>query len=219
MIPAVYLIPGLAALVAVLVYAEIAGRRRLVYAVKPLCTLLVIAIAALAFQSPSVNRMYAFGVLAGLLLSMGGDMALMFPSNQRAFTTGVRLFLLAHAAYTVTFIALGQFSPVDIAPTVVIAAIGIGFYRLIRSGLGAMRPQVIVYIVVISLMLSRAGALCASEFSGAQRLMVFAGALLFYISDIILAAARFWKPWKYNRISLAFYYSGQTLLAFAASEW
>jgi hypothetical protein len=46
--------------------------------------------------------------------------------------------------------------------------------------------------------------------------MILTGALLFYISDIMLAANRFWKPWRYNRISLAFYYGGQLLIALAA---
>jgi hypothetical protein len=42
--------------------------------------------------------------------------------------------------------------------------------------------------------------------------MVLVGAALFYISDVILAANRFWKPWEYNRISLGFYYGGQLLI-------
>jgi hypothetical protein len=32
----------------------------------------------------------------------------------------------------------------------------------------------------------------------------------------MLAANRFWRPWRYNRISLAFYYGGQLLIALAA---
>ena len=47
-------------------------------------------------------------------------------------------------------------------------------------------------------------------------LMVLFGALLFYFSDVILAANKFWKPWRYNRISLVFYYSGQLLIALSA---
>ena len=50
-----------------------------------------------------------------------------------------------------------------------------------------------------------------------QAVLVLIGAVLFYVSDVILAAARFWKPWRYHRISLAFYYSGQLLIALAAS--
>ena len=47
--------------------------------------------------------------------------------------------------------------------------------------------------------------------------MVAGGAVLFYISDVILAANRFWRSLRYDRISLAFYYGGQLLLALSAS--
>jgi hypothetical protein len=67
-------------------------------------------------------------------------------------------------------------------------------------------------------MVSRAVSTLASPlFSGTQAALIILGAVLFYVSDLILAAARFWRPWKYNRISLVFYYGGQTLIALAAS--
>jgi uncharacterized membrane protein YhhN len=47
--------------------------------------------------------------------------------------------------------------------------------------------------------------------------MVAAGALLFYFSDMILALNRFCIPFKYHRISLALYYSGQALITLTAS--
>jgi uncharacterized membrane protein YhhN len=81
-----------------------------------------------------------------------------------------------------------------------------------------MKVPVIIYTVIISLMVNRAIAAFASPaFSTVQAWMISLGALLFYISDLILAAGRFWRPWKYNRISLAFYYSGQLLIALAGS--
>jgi hypothetical protein len=43
------------------------------------------------------------------------------------------------------------------------------------------------------------------------------GALLFYVSDVILALHRFRFSWKYGRINLAFYYAGQALIALSAS--
>jgi len=89
---------------------------------------------------------------------------------------------------------------------------------LIRPKLGKMRVPVIAYIVVISAMVSRAASTLNSPvFKKSQALMIVAGAVLFYISDVILAANRFWKPWKYDRISLAFYYSGQLFIALAGS--
>jgi len=201
-----------------LVRAEILKIKQQIYILKPISTLIVIAVALLSFLEPTRNLTYSVGVLVGLLLSLGGDMALMFPDNRKAFMLGLALFLLAHVAYTAVFALLGRYSGWDALSTALLLAAGVSFYMLVRPNLGAMRAPVIVYIIVISAMVSRAAsALMSPAFTGAQAMMVMVGAALFYISDIILAAARFWRPWKYNRISLAFYYSGQFLIALTAS--
>jgi uncharacterized membrane protein YhhN len=216
---ALYLVPVLILTVAILVRAEILLKRRQIYVFKPISTLLVIAIAVLSFREPAYNPTYSIGVLVGLALSFGGDLALMFQEKRKAFTLGLGLFLLAHVAYTVTFVLLGCFSIDDVFPAIFLLAAGIGFYVLVRKDLGKMKIPVIVYLIVISLMVSRAFATMGSPaFAHAgQTLMIIVGAIWFYISDIILALARFWKPWKYHRISLAFYYTGQMLIALAAS--
>jgi uncharacterized membrane protein YhhN len=215
---AVYPIPVLVVAVFLLIRAEVLEKRRQVYVLKPLSTLLVIAVAALSFLEPARNRTYSIGVLLGLLLSLGGDVALMFQESRRAFTLGLGLFLLAHVAYTVVFTLLGRFSAWDALSIAALLAAGVGFYRLIQPTLGTMQVPVIAYIVVISVMVSRAAStLVSPHFSPGQAAMVTIGALLFYVSDVILAANRFWRPWRYHRISLAFYYSGQLLIALAAS--
>ncbi|MGB9594252.1 MAG: lysoplasmalogenase [Anaerolineae bacterium] len=218
--PAVSLIPALVATVSILIWAEFADKRRVVYAAKPLSTLLVIAACALAFLEPTHNPTYTLGALVGLVLSLGGDVALMFHESRKAFLVGLVLFLLAHVAYTVVFTALGRSSGWDMVSGVVLLAAGAGFYALIRPNLGALRGPVIAYMVVISLMVNRAVSTLASPLFGAgQAAMVACGAVLFYVSDVILAAARFWKPWRYHHISLAFYYAGQFLIALAASSF
>ncbi len=216
--PATWLVFPLVITVSGLIAAEFADKRRLVYVAKPLSTLIVIAAAGLAFGLPSQTPTYTVGVLVGLVLSLGGDVALMFHESRKAFLVGLVLFLLAHVAYTVVFAMLGRSSPWDALTAAVLLAAGVGFYMLIRPNLGAMRGPVIAYMVVISVMVNRAFSTMSSPlFGGGQALMVALGAVLFYVSDVILAAARFWKPWKYHRISLAFYYAGQYLIALAAS--
>ncbi len=216
--PALYPIPLLVVTVFFLIRAEILEKRRQIYILKPISTLLLIVVALLSFLEPAQNLTYAVGVLLGLLLSFGGDMALMFQENRKAFAVGLVLFLLAHVAYAVVFALLGRSSAWDALSALVLLAVGAGFYALIKSNLGAMRVPVIVYIIVISVMVNRAvSTLVSPVFGGGQAIMVTTGAVLFYISDVILAAGRFWKPCKYHRISLAFYYSGQLLIALAAS--
>jgi uncharacterized membrane protein YhhN len=214
--PSLYPIPFLAVFVFFLIRAQLLKKQQQVYILKPLSTLLVIAVLCLAFLDPNQILNYTLGILVGLIFSLGGDIALMF-DNKRAFAAGLGLFLLAHIAYIVTFTLLSPFSSWEYQAMAILAAAGFLFFMLIRSGLGKLKWPVIAYILIISLMVSRAfSTLFSPNFNQTQGLMIFFGALLFYLSDMILAANRFWRPWKYNRISLAFYYSGQLLLALAA---
>jgi uncharacterized membrane protein YhhN len=213
-----YLIPLLAGTVSFLIRAGILRKQRQIYVLKPISTLIVIAVASLSLLQPERNVTYSAGVLLGLTLSFGGDLALMFEENRRAFTVGLGFFLLAHVTYAVVFALLGRVSWWDALSTVILLAAGVGVYRVLKANLGAMRGPVIAYTVVISVMVSRAvSTLSSPELGARQAVMVAVGAVLFYVSDVILAASRFWKPWEYRRISLAFYYGGQLLIALAAS--
>lgn len=213
-----YLLPLLFFAVIWLIRASFAGQQKQVYIAKPLATLLVIAAAGMAFLAPNQHPVYTFGILIGLILSLGGDIALMFSDRPKAFLIGLVFFLLAHIAYTAVFSLLGRFSIGDILSAAILILIGVAFYRLIRPGLGAMKAPVIGYMLVISLMVNRAFSTFASPiFSSGQAWMISMGAVLFYLSDMILAANRFWKPWRFHHWSLALYYAGQFLLAVAAS--
>lgn len=215
---ALYLLPILAVFVFGLVRAEIRENVRARFVLKPLATVLVIAVAGLAFLEPTQNLAYTAGVLIGLIFSFGGDVALLFHDNRKAFLLGLVLFLLAHIVYTIIFAGMTSLSALDVVSTLVLVALGVGFYRFIAPNLGTLRVPVIIYIVVISVMVNRALATFVSPmFTHTQAWMIASGAILFYISDMILAAARFWRPFHYHRISLAFYYAGQALIALAAS--
>ncbi len=216
--PALYTIPILAITVSWLIWARLRDRWGHIYIAKPLSTLLVIVAALLSLREPTWSPAYTTGVTVGLVLSLGGDIALMFPERPRAFLVGLVLFLLAHIAYTGVFLSLGRFSPWDVLSAALLVLAALGFYRLIRPGLGRMRGPVIAYMVVISFMVHRAlSAFASPTFAPAQAWMVALGAVLFYLSDVVLAADRFWRPLKYHPFSLALYYGGQLLLALAAS--
>lgn len=216
--PALYLIPILVVTVALLIRAEFAGRRRQIYFLKPLSTLLVIAMALLSLLEPSSNRIYSLGVLLGLVFSLGGDIALMFFDNRRAFMLGLASFLVAHVVYTFVFTQFGQPSSWDWLSAVLLLAAGAFTFRLLLPNLGSLKVPVIVYILLISLMVHQAFTTLGSpHFSQFQAWMVVAGALLFYFSDLILALNRFCIQFKYHRLSLALYYGGQGLIALAGS--
>ena len=160
---ALYLIPILVVVVFLLIRAEILKERKHIYILKPISTMMVIAVALLSFLEPANTPAYTAGILVGLLLSLGGDVALMFPDNRKAFTVGLGLFLMAHIAYTVVFLMVGRFSGADVLSAVLLLIAGVGFYTLIKPNLGTMRIPVIVYIVVISVMVNRAVSVLAGD--------------------------------------------------------
>lgn len=138
--------------------------------------------------------------------------------SQRAFLIGLVGFLLAHVVYGVLFTALSGWQYGDWISGLVMSAAGIAFYRLLLPNLGRMKLPVAFYTLIICFMLNRAcSTLLGDYFNSRQAWLIFGGALLFFVSDIILALNRFGFPFRYHRISLAFYYSGQLLLALSAS--
>lgn len=209
----------LAGTVYLLIRAEFADDRRRIYLWKPLSTGLVVLVALLSLRGDGPwSPVYTWGVLAGLGLCMAGDLFLMFPKNRQAFLAGLVFFLLGHVAYAVTFALLSGFHPADWVSGAILLAAGAGFFLYLRPHLGSMQGPVIAYILVISFMVNRgAAAFWSDAFTPAQAWMIFLGAVLFYVSDVILAVARYVRPFRTNRISLAFYYGGQALIALAAS--
>jgi uncharacterized membrane protein YhhN len=210
---ALFPIPVLLVTVFLLIRAEFRGQQRQVYFFKPLSTLLVILVAALSLTTPKADAGYTAGILAGLILSLGGDVALMFPLA-KAFLVGLALFLLAHVAYAVVFTLFNGFHASDLVSGVVLLALAIAVYLYLRPGLGKMNGPVVGYIVIICLMVNRAiSAFLGTAFTPTQAWLMAAGAVLFWISDLMLAVNRFRRPFRYHRLSLAFYYGGQLLIA------
>lgn len=155
----------------------------------------------------------------GILFSLAGDVLLMI-SLDRLFLAGLVAFLLAHVAYIIGFnIPVPEISLWGIALAVII---GVGGARVIRrilsaveaKGQGRMRMPIIVYGVVISVMvLSAMMKQTDLTWEAGAALLVGAGAVLFYISDIILAWNKFVAPIRHGRIyNIAAYHLGQIAL-------
>jgi uncharacterized membrane protein YhhN len=203
--------------VALLIRSESQPVRPRVRIWKPFSSLLMISVAALAWLRPHSDPAYTSWILAALVLSTVGDVALMFGSP-RAFLAGLVAFLLAHIVYSTAFTLWNGLQSADWVTGAVLLVLGSWLYRYVLPGLGRLRLPVALYIVVICVMLNRAfSTLWGDAFSPIQRWMIAIGALFFWISDLMLGLNRFGRPFSWNRISLAFYYAGQALLALSAS--
>lgn len=216
MIPLI-LIPFLVVTVSLLVRARFRDDRKQEFLFKPLSTLGVIAVALLSFLVPGSQTTFTLGITLGLVLSLGGDVALMFRSN-RAFRIGLVLFLLAHIVYSVVFTVPNGFHRQDLISGAMLLALAVPIYLYLRPGLGGLKGPVILYILVICFMVNRAVSTFWGEaFTQTQAWLMSTGAFLFWLSDLMLAINRFRHPFRAESLSLFLYYGGQLLIALSPS--
>ncbi|MEG0184979.1 MAG: lysoplasmalogenase [Stenotrophomonas sp.] len=183
---------------------------------KPATTLLI---AAIAWQAtPVMDAFYRRAVLAGMLLSCLGDIALMLPID--AFVPGLIAFLLAHLCYFAAFRAGLRAGRGLLGAFVLLAA----FASINVAGLWphlplSMRVPVLAYVVVLAMMAVLALARSwkrpqpdALERSSAR--WAAGGALLFVASDSLLAWDRFGGGLPLaSLLVLSTYYAAQYAIA------
>jgi uncharacterized membrane protein YhhN len=183
--------------------------RWLEFVFKPITTLLLLAVVGV----PHTN--FARLVWAGILLSVVGDVALLW-SSKRAFLVGLGAFLLAHVAYVIAFLGVAVWSAhVAIVAVVMIVSSTI-LLRLTWKGSAGIHPATVAYGVVISAMVVSAWAMVG----GPSPLALFAavGSVLFYVSDSSLALNLFHKPIRHVAfLAIGVYWIGQLGIAIAAS--
>ncbi|MEJ2210343.1 MAG: lysoplasmalogenase, partial [Anaerolineae bacterium] len=212
------LIPVIAVTVTLKGWADFRGDQRQVYLWKPLSSVLVIVVALLSLGQPNAIPAFTWWVTAGLVLSLGGDVALMFKSKSRMFLIGLVLFLLAHVVYAIAFTAWNGFHPQDLISGAVLLAVAVAVFLYLRPGLGRMQGPVLFYVVVICFMVNRAISTFFGEtFTLTQAWLLSVGAVLFWLSDLVLAVNRFRHPFEANRLGLFLYYGGQLLIALSPS--
>jgi uncharacterized membrane protein YhhN len=179
-------------------------------------TILSCLFVLVAFLQPSSVPSYGNFILIGLIFCLAGDVCLALPGD-KIFRAGLVAFLVGHIFYVIGFTYLVPVSKWFIPAAVLFWVFSLLVFLWLRPHLKAMLVPVVVYILVITVMASGAWAVfdkSASPFWG--RTFVFAGAFLFYVSDVFVARNQFVKREFLNRlIGLPLYYLGQFLLAFS----
>lgn len=134
-------------------------------------------------------------VIVAILFSMAGDTLLLFQAdNPQFFLFGLSAFLVAHIGYIVFFHRLRITAGIRFRPALipVVAIYYAALIWLLYPGLQDMKIPVIVYGLVISTMCLLALHMLFLQQKNAGRLMM-TGALLFVLSDSILAVDRFYR--------------------------
>lgn len=157
----------------------------------------------------------------GLLLSWFGDIALMLDrDNPLYFIAGLSFFLIAHVGYTAAFVGNIRNSgrPFSWGKAVgVAAAFGLFtgvFFSQMKDGLAEMYVPVLAYTVVITVM-GIGSALRHGHTGIADYKLILAGAVLFILSDCVIAWNKFVVDFAHDQVlNMSLYLSGQFLLAY-----
>lgn len=132
-------------------------------------------------------------ILAAIIFSWSGDVFLLFPHY---FLAGLISFLTAHLLYTGFFLTV-QPKPKpgwkEGAVLVVMIVYASRLVQRITADMGDLKPAVIAYTVIISLMFLSAVRAFGLNSGRAGRFCI-SGALLFVLSDSMLAVEKFLMP-------------------------
>lgn len=141
----------------------------------------------------------------GLVLSAIGDVLL---AMDGLFVQGLAAFLLAQVTYTVLFVTQRRWQPRRLPWAALILLYALVCTLVIVPAAGDMQLPVTVYMIAISLM-----AITAGFRNDQQFLWVATGALIFMVSDTLIAVGRFVTPFEYSGIAvMSTYYLAQWLI-------
>lgn len=162
---------------------------------------LIIPFLAIYFWQVSIALKGTYirkAIIGALIFSWLGDTLLLW---QPFFLYGLGAFLMAHICYIIAF-KFSQRQPFRIGtvnflqlffynlPIYLLAAF---VYFLVNPGLGSMKIPVVIYIIIIVMMATTARERF-KETSPESFWQVFIGAVLFMISDSMIAINMFFKP-------------------------
>src|SRR5213592_4490500 len=161
----------------------------------------IVLLAGLVATEPApVGQAYRWLVFAGLL----------FP---RGFVAGLASFLLAHLLYIAAFAPGTPWNASAWALLAPFALVSLVVLRHLWPHLGRERAPVAVYVSVIAVMGWRA-AVRVTAAPAASGGLALAGALLFMLSDGLLATDRFVRRFAAAGAAvMTTYYAAQTLIA------
>lgn len=183
------------------------------YVFTPLTMVLILGLALSA--PPSRPPRYRWGIVAGLVFSLAGDVLLMLPRD--LFLAGLSSFLAAQVCYVVAFTSGSRFAAKPLS-FVLLGGVGVALMIFLWAGIPTgLRLPVLVYAGILLAMAAQAASRALDHrtvFAGAAAL----GAILFVVSDSLLALNRFGHPVRASRLLvLAPYFAAQWLIAISVA--
>lgn len=186
------------------------SRHRSYYLLKPLTTVLVIALA-LSTASHTAES-YRLWIVVGLLFCLAGDICLLY-SGERWFLGGLSNFLVGHLLFIAAFLDGVGMPTLPWWSVFWAAALPVVVFIVPRTG--ALKIPVMIYMTVIGLMalaaLARYHAL-----GDVHALLALIGASVFMLSDSALAVRQFFGPYRLAQpLILSSYWLAIVLIAWS----
>ncbi|HUH29236.1 lysoplasmalogenase [Gelidibacter sp.] len=192
-------------LLAELICASVESLATWHYFTKP--SLLTALIIYFNFQSKELTSKTKVMTLTALVFSLMGDVLLMFvDQSPNFFMFGLVSFFLAHVFYIVIFWRHRNTKINSIGLISILGIYAIGLFYILRNSLGDLLVPVLFYIIIILIMVITA-FLRQGKVSKISFILVFLGAILFVISDSILALNKFYIPLRFSSISIMLTYA------------
>lgn len=181
------------------------------YVFTPLVTYTVIAIALYLSISSGFSRYDVF-IIAGLLFALIADTFLMI-EEMSFFKHGLLFFLLTHVCYIYALSIGYTISSADLIILVFIAMFAVMYYVMIHRTQGKRNIPVMLYMLVLSLVLMFGVGAFIKSFSQ-KSILIMAAAILFTISDAVLAYNQFVRKIPHSTVvTWSLYAPAQLLFA------
>lgn len=164
----------------------------------------------------SDNSKYAKTIAISLFICSIADIFLEFKTNNKMFLIGMLFFGLGHAGYIVAFLQKNKRLNIEFFLPFLIW--GGSIMYVLHSKLGPMLIPVGIYSVLLVSMMWRALSLLKVWSWKSEVVLVPIGAIIFAISDTLIALDKFNEPISYVRYPIIVtYYVAQFLLAYSVT--
>jgi len=146
-------------------------------------------------------------MLLALSFSLLGDVLLMFVhKSANFFISGLIAFLIAHVFYILTFLKTRNKKKSSTPFSIILLIYAAIIFYFLHDGLGNLLIPVIIYMSVI-LFMAISAFLRKSSTLKVSYDFVFFGAILFMISDSLLALNKFYQPFCFADLGIIFTYA------------
>ncbi len=189
------------------IFADLSDKIILLYVTKPL--LMIILMILFSLNGFMEGKKFGKAIMVGLFFSLWGDVFLMF-RDDNLFIFGLGSFLMAHLAYIYGFVSNTRESCITTGKIIGNFFLVIPFFIFLRYFMGYIGPFIrsspdtsdfIIPVWVYGLTITTMGYVATVRANVVSKLSfrtIFIGAILFIVSDSIIAINKFVQEIPYS---------------------